>query len=209
MPGLIGKKIGMTSIFDKDGKNIPCTVIQAGPCTVTQVKTVETDGYAAVQIGFDELSEAKQRNVTKPLQKHFGEQKLTRHLKEFVVEDIAAVEVGQSFDVTIFEVGQKVDCSGTSKGKGFAGAMKRHNFKGGPGSHGHRFNRGTGSIGQSATPAKVFKGKKMPGQYGNERVTVMNLEVMQIDTDLNVVLVKGNVPGPTGGLIEIRKAAKG
>lgn len=207
--GLLGKKVGMTQVFTETGERVAVTVVQAGPVTVIQKKTQETDGYDAVQVGYEELSEAKQRNVTKPLLKHFNEQKATRHLREFQADDIASVEVGQSFDVTIFEAGQKVDLSATSKGRGFSGSMKRHNFSGGPASHGHRFNRRTGSIGQSATPARVFKNKKMPGQYGNKRVTVQNLEVVAIDTDLNVILVKGNVPGPNGGLVEIKKPAKG
>lgn len=139
----------------------------------------------------------------------FGEQKPTKLLQEFKVDNIEEVEVGQSFDVSLFEKGEIVDVSGTSKGRGFSGVMKRHNFAGGPAAHGHRFNRGTGSIGQSASPAKIFKNKKMAGQYGNVRVTVQGLEIVDVNKDLNVLLIKGAIPGPNGRFVEVRKTAKG
>ncbi len=206
--GLLGTKLGMTQVFSEDGERIPVTVIQAGPVSVIQKKTQETDGYDAVQVGFKAYNEAKARKQTKAKTGHFKGQDVTRYMREFKTDDIAAIEVGQTFDVTLFEKGQIVDVSGTTKGRGFAGVMKRHNFAGGPGAHGHRFNRGTGSIGQSATPSRVFKNKKMPGQYGNVADTVQNLEVIEVDTELNVILVRGSVPGATGRLVAITKAAK-
>ncbi len=206
--GLFGTKVGMTQFFSEEGDRIPVTVVKADPVTVVQKKTMEKDGYEAVQVGVEELSEAKVRNVTKPLKGHFKEQKPTRYLREAVADDFSAIEVGQAIDVTMFEKGDLVDVSGTSKGRGFAGVMKRHNFKGGPAAHGHRFNRGTGSIGQSASPAKIFKNKKMSGQYGNARVTIQRLEIVDINPDLNVLLIKGGIPGPNGRLVEVRKTAK-
>ncbi|MCP4296799.1 MAG: 50S ribosomal protein L3 [Proteobacteria bacterium] len=207
--GLLGTKVGMTQFFSEDGSRIPVTVIQAGPVTVIQKKTSSVDGYEAVQVGYDELSDSKAKKRSKAYQNHFKEQKTTRHLCEFNADDINAIEAGQVVDLSIFSVGQMVDVAGVSKGKGFTGVMKRHNFGGGPASHGHRFNRGTGSIGQSATPARVFKGKKMAGQHGNRRVTVQGLEIVNIDSELNVVYVKGSVPGPNSGLVEIKKTIKG
>jgi len=206
--GLFGTKVGMTQFFTEEGERVPVTVVKTDPVTVVQKKTMEKDGYEAVQVGVDELSEAKVRNVTKPLKGHFKEQKPTRYLREAVAEDFGAIEVGQAIDVTMFKKGDLVDVSGTSKGRGFAGVMKRHNFKGGPAAHGHRFNRGTGSIGQSASPAKIFKNKKMSGQYGNARVTVQRLEIVDVNPDLNVLLIKGGIPGPNGRLVEVRKTAK-
>ena len=207
--GLLGKKVGMTQLFTEDGERIPVTVIQTGPVTVIQKKTVGRDGYQAVQIGFEEIAKPKESNVNKPAKGHFKEQKPTRFLQEFKVDNIEEFEIGQTFDVNLFEKGEIVDVSGTSKGRGFSGVMKRHNFKGGPASHGHRFNRGTGSIGQSAWPAKVFKNKKMSGQYGNARVTVQGLEIAEVKADLNVLLVKGAVPGPNGRLVEVKRTTKG
>ncbi len=207
--GLLGTKVGMTQFFSEDGSRIPVTVIKAGPVTVIQKKTSSVDGYEAVQVGYDELSDSKAKKRSKAYQNHFKEQKTTRHLCEFNADNIDAIEAGQVIDLSIFSVGQMVDVAGISKGKGFTGVMKRHNFGGGPASHGHRFNRGTGSIGQSATPARVFKGKKMAGQHGNRRVTVQGLEIVNIDSDLNVVYVKGSIPGPNSGLVEIKKTIKG
>ena len=209
LKGLLGKKVGMTQYFTEDGERLPVTVVEAGPVTVIQKKTLDNDGYEAVQVGYDELNDAKAKKKSKALKGHYGDNALTRHLKEFATDDIASIEVGQTFDVTLFEKGEVVDVSGTSKGRGFAGVIKRHGFAGGPGSHGHRFNRGTGSIGMSATPARVWKNKKMPGQYGNARSTTQNLQIVDIDTELNVILVKGSIPGPNGRLVEIKKAAKG
>lgn len=206
--GLIGKKIGMTQYFTAEGERIPVTVVQTGPVTVIQKKTLEKDGYQAIQVGYDTISESKLKNVIKPLKGHFKEQKPTRYLGEFRVDDLSAIEIGKTFDVSIFEKGELVDVTGTSKGSGFSGVMKRHNFSGGPGAHGHRFNRGTGSIGQSATPARVFKNKKMAGQLGNCQVTVQCLEIVDIDNNLNVLLIKGSVPGPNGRLVRVRKTVK-
>ncbi|MDX2469634.1 MAG: 50S ribosomal protein L3 [SAR324 cluster bacterium] len=206
--GLLGTKLGMTQVFSEDGERIPVTVIQAGPCTVIQKKTQDIDGYDAAQIGFKAYNKAKAAKQTKAKTGHFKGQEVTRFMREFSVDDIATIEVGQTFDVTLFAKGQIVDVSGTTKGHGFSGVMKRHNFKGGPGAHGHRFNRGTGSIGQSATPSRVFKNKKMPGQYGNVQNTVQNLEIIEVDTELNVIMVRGSVPGANGRLVEITRAAK-
>jgi large subunit ribosomal protein L3 len=208
LSGLIGKKVGMTQVFTESGDRVPVTVIELGPVTVIQKKTVETDGYNAVQVGYEPVPEGKLRNVNSPKKGHFGDQAPTKHLKEFKTDKIEEIELGQTFDVSLFEKGQFVDVTGTSKGKGFSGVMKRHNFGGGPGSHGHRFNRGTGSIGQSATPARIFKNKKMPGQYGNAKVTVQGLEVVDIKPELNVMLVKGGIPGPNGRIVTVQPSVK-
>ncbi len=207
--GLLGKKVGMTQFFTEDGERVPVTVVQSGPVTVIQKKTVEKDGYQAVQVGFEEVVKSKEKNITKPLKGHYKDQKPTKLLREFKVENIDEIEVGQTFDVSLFEKGEIVDVSGTSKGRGFTGVMKRHNFSGGPAAHGHRFNRGTGAIGQSATPAKIFKNKKMPGQYGNVRATTQGLEIVDINKDLNVLLIKGAIPGPNGRFVEVRRTTKG
>ncbi len=206
--GLFGKKVGMSQFFTEDGDRIPVTIVQTDPARVIQKKTMEKDGYEAVQLGIQELSEAKQRNVTKPLKGHFKEQTPTRYLREVAAENYEGMEVGQAIDLNIFAKGDLVDVTGTSKGHGFSGVMKRHNFSGGPGAHGHRFNRGTGSIGQSASPAKVFKNKKMAGQYGNTRVTVQRLEIVEIKEDMNVILIKGAIPGANGQLVEVKKTVK-
>lgn len=208
LSGLLGKKVGMTQVFTETGDRVPVTVIELGPVTVIQKKTVETDGYNAVQVGFQPVTEGKLKKIKAPLKGHFGDQAPTKHLKEFGTDKIDEIELGQTFDATMFEKGQYVDVTGTSKGRGFSGVMKRHNFGGGPGSHGHRFNRGTGSIGQSATPARIFKNKKMPGQYGNAQVTVQGLEVVDIKPELNVMLVKGGIPGPNGRIVEVKPSVK-
>mgnify|MGYP003969277599 FL=1 len=207
--GLLGKKLGMTQHFTEEGECIPVTVIQTGPVTVIQKKTIEKDGYEAVQVGFEPVKENKVKNFAKPLKKHFKDQTLTRYLKEFSTDKIAEIEVGQVFDVSLFEKGERIDVTGTSKGRGFTGVFKRHNFHGGCASHGHRLHRGTGSIGQSATPAKVFKGKKMHGQHGNQTKTTQGLQVVDINKDLNIILVKGGIPGANGRLVEVKKTSKG
>lgn len=209
LDGLLGKKVGMTQLFTEDGERIPVTVVQAGPVTVIQKKTMEKDGYQAIQVGFLEITKSKEKNVNKPTQGHFKDQKPTRYLKEFRVDNIDEYEIGQIIDVNVFEKGEIVDVTGTSKGRGFTGVMKRHNFAGGPAAHGHRFNRGTGSIGQSASPARIFKNKKMAGQYGNSTVTVQGLEIVDIKADLNVLLIKGAIPGPNGRAVEVNRTAKG
>ncbi len=206
--GLLGKKLGMTQYFTEEGECIPVTIIQTGPVTVIQKKTKETDGYDAVQVGFEKIAGNKIKNVVKPIKGHFKEQTPARYLREFQARDMSSVEVGQKIDIEIFQKGDIIDVLGTSKGRGFTGVVKRHNFRGGCDSHGHRFHRGTGAIGQSASPAKVFKNKKMAGQHGNARVTVQGLKVIDIDKELNVLLVKGGIPGPNGRLVEVKKTTK-
>ncbi|MDK2886780.1 MAG: large subunit ribosomal protein [Thermosipho sp. (in: thermotogales)] len=205
MKMIIGRKIGMTRVF-KDDKAIPVTVIKAGPCYVVQKKTVETDGYNAVQLGFEEA-----RKINKPMEGVFKKAgvKPLKILKEFRVDNVENFEIGQEIKVDIFEEGDKVDITGWSKGRGFAGAMKRWGFRGGPKSHGAKFHRELGSVGQHTEPARIFKGKKMPGQYGNERVTILNSEIVKIDVDNNLIAVKGGVPGARGGLVLIRTSKRG
>jgi large subunit ribosomal protein L3 len=202
--GLIGKKLGMTSLFTSDGRYIPVTVVQTGPCIVAQVKTEKKDGYNALQLGF---GEKKTSRTNKPLQGHFKKSGGTCYsfLREFPVEKPDDYTLGQTIGVEIFKVGERVDVSGTSKGRGFAGVMKRHGFSGGKKTHGSKSHRIPGSIGCSAWPSKVIKGKKLPGQYGVERKTVKNLEVIDIRPEDNLILIKGAVPGAVSGLVEIRK----
>lgn len=203
MPGLIGKKIGMTSVFSAEGKNIPCTVIEAGPCVVTQVKTVENDGYDAIQVGY---MDKKDKHTTQPLQGHFKKAGVTpkRHLAEFksFKEDY---KLGDELTVELFADSHYVDVVGASKGKGFQGVMKRHGFSGvGESTHGQKNRlRAPGSVGASSTPSKLFKGLRMAGQDGNRRVTVQNLEVMKVMPEHNVLLVKGSVPGAKGAILYI------
>jgi len=203
--GLIGRKLGMTQIFDEEGNVVPVTVIQAGPCTVVQKKTKEKDGYTAVQLGFEE--EKKLKKVTKPLEGHFQKSGLPpfKVLREFKFDETAEIKEGDQFSVDIFQPGEKVDVVGTSKGKGFAGVVKRWGFRGGKASHGSMFHRAPGSIGASAFPSRVFKGKKLPGHMGHRRVTVKNLTVVRADKERNLLLVKGAVPGANGGLLLIRR----
>ena len=203
MPGLLGKKIGMTSVFSADGKNVPCTVIEAGPCVVTQIKTVEKDGYKAVQLGF---GEAKEKNTSKPMQGHYKKAGTTpkKHLAEFKFDE--DYNLGDTITVELFNDAQFVDVVGTSKGKGFQGRIKRWGQRRGPMTHGSHFQRHPGSIGQCAYPARVLKGVKMAGHMGNERVTVKNLSVVRIDAEQNLILVKGAVPGAKNGLVAIRMA---
>ncbi|MCB5230469.1 MAG: 50S ribosomal protein L3 [Candidatus Cloacimonas sp.] len=206
MIGLIGKKIGMTQHFDEDGKVTPVTVLKVGPCKVVQRKTVAKDGYDAIQLGFEEIEE---RKLTKPKLGHFKkyESKPYRHLREFTLEFYRDIDQGEDLDVSMFVENELVKVTGTSKGKGFAGVMKRHNFRGSVASHGsHESFRGTGSIGQSATPARVMKGKKMPGQMGNERVTVSNLRVISIDAEKGIMLIKGAVPGHRNSIVYVSKS---
>jgi large subunit ribosomal protein L3 len=205
MKGILGKKVGMTQIFDETGEVVPVTVIEAGPCYVTQIKTTERDGYEAVQLGFVEA-----KRLNKPQRGHLpkGVPDL-RHLREVAVEDISTYEVGQKIDAGIFSVGDLVDVSGTSKGKGFAGVMKRHGFAGGPKTHGQSDRaRAPGSIGSTSTPGRVWKGLRMAGHMGNQRITVQNLEVVLVDPERNLLAIKGAVPGAKGGLLTIRSAVK-
>jgi large subunit ribosomal protein L3 len=203
--GIIGKKVGMTRIFDERGRNIPVTVIEAGPCFVTQIKTDETDGYTAVQVGFDEVRE---KIITKPELGHLkGAGKVLRTLKEFRLNEINDLKVGDEINVGIFEKGDIVAVTGRSKGKGFQGTMKRHNFSGGPATHGQKDRlRAPGSIGAGSSPSRVWKGMKMSGQMGNETVTVSNIEVIEIRSDKNILLVKGSVPGSRNGILQLIKA---
>ncbi|MCK4530162.1 MAG: 50S ribosomal protein L3 [Candidatus Marinimicrobia bacterium] len=205
MNGIIGKKVGMTRIFDERGRNIPVTVIEAGPCFVTQIKTDETDGYTAVQVGFDEVRE---KIITKPELGHLkGAGKVLRTLKEFRLDEVNDLKVGDEINVGIFEKGDIVAVTGRSKGKGFQGTMKRHNFSGGPATHGQKDRlRAPGSIGAGSSPSRVWKGMKMSGQMGNETVTVSNIEVIEIRSDKNILLVKGSVPGSRNGILQLIKA---
>ena len=201
LQGFLGKKIGMTQIFREDGKVVPVTVIEAGPCVVTQVKTKETDGYEAVQLGYGDV---KRRN--KPQAGHLKNSRLSRYLREVATNDISEFAVGQTIGVDIFETGEKVDIIGTSKGRGFAGVMKRWNFGGGPRTHGQSDRaRAPGSIGGGTTPGKVYKGLKMGGHMGNRRITVKALEIIEIDAERNLLMIKGGVPGATNSLIQIRR----
>jgi large subunit ribosomal protein L3 len=208
LKAIIGKKIGMTQIFAEDGKMIPVTMLEAGPATVVQIKTSEKEGYNALQLGFGEV---KAKKVNKAMNGHFsrGESDPRRHLAEVRVEDPSGYRLGQELTVELFAKGERVDVTGTSKGKGFAGVVKRHNFAGGPGSHGAHFHRAPGSIGQAATPSRVFKGTRLPGRMGNEKVTALNLEVVDVKPERNLLLVRGSVPGPDGGLVMVRESVKG
>ncbi|MFC1919813.1 50S ribosomal protein L3 [Chloroflexota bacterium] len=202
--GILGKKIGMTHIFGIHGGMVPVTAIEAGPCVITQIKTVSKDEYEAVQVGFGETT-----RLNKPQKGHLDKLGSFRHLRELVVEDISKVKVGQKVDVGLFDTGELVDISGISKGKGFAGGMKRHNFHGGPKTHGQSDrHRAPGSIGAGTSPGRVMKGQRMAGHMGNVNVTVRNLEVLESDQERNVLLVRGAVPGPDGGLLVICKAGK-
>ena len=207
MSGLIGKKIGMTSIYDASGKVVPCTVIEAGPCVVTQVKTVETDGYSAIQLAYDEK---KEKNTTKSLKGHFAKAGTTpkKILREFTrFEEGHQKSLGDVLDVTVFEEGEFVDVSGTSKGKGFQGVVKRHHFGGvGDATHGqHNRLSAPGSMGASSYPSRVFKGMRMAGQMGNAKVKVINLQIVKIVKEKNLLLVKGSVPGANGSYIIIER----
>ncbi len=199
---LLGKKIGTTQYFDEDGRAVCVTAVEVGPCIVTQVKTVERDGYTGAQIGFEEV-----RRRSKPLMGHLQPSgALFRHLREVEVEDGGEIEIGQRLDVGIFEAGQKVDATGTSKGRGFAGGVKRHHFRGGPKTHGQSDrHRAPGSIGAGSTPGRVIKGLKMAGHMGNARVTARNLRVVQSDPGRNLLLLEGAVPGAHNSLVMIRK----
>lgn len=204
---IIAQKVGMTQIFLEDGTIVPVTVLQAGPCTVTQVKTVKNDGYSAVQLGFEDK---KEKHTTKPLQGHFKKagSEFKRHLKEFKLVDAENYELGQSITADVFEVGDLVDVSGVSKGKGFQGSIKRHGQSRGPMAHGSKSHRVSGSMGACSSPSRVFPGKALPGHMGAEKVTVQNLEVVRIDADDNVILVKGAVPGPKKAIVTIIDAVK-
>ena len=205
--GLIGKKIGMTQIFDENGLVIPVTVIEAGPCVVAQVKTSETDGYNAVQLGFGDV---KAKHINKPEMGHFAKSKLDpkKHLREFRLDSVEGINVGDELKADVFAAGDKVDIQGTSKGKGFQGVIKRHGQSRGPMGHGSMYHRRPGSMGPTSTPGRVFKGKKLPGHMGHVTVTIQNLDVVAVDMDKNVILVKGSVPGAKGAILKIKSAVK-
>jgi large subunit ribosomal protein L3 len=202
--GLLGKKIGMTRLFTESGEVAPVTLIEAGPCHVTQIKTVDTDGYNAIQIGYGQA-----KRLNKPARGHLGDAPPLRHLREIRTDDVEQYQVGQVINVDLFEPGDRVDVVGTSKGKGFAGGVKRHGFRGGPKTHGQSDRqRAVGSIGSGTTPGRVFKGMKGPGHMGHRRVTTMNLEVVKVDVARNLIAVRGAVPGWRTGLVLIRDAVK-
>jgi large subunit ribosomal protein L3 len=207
MKGIIGKKLGMTQIFLEDGTRVPVTVIQAGPCYVVQKKTTINDGYSAVQVGFESVAAA---NVNKPYLGHCTKSGhgVFRHLREFKNDQVESMNVGDEITVNEFMVDDVIDVTGTSIGKGFQGVIKRWNFKGGRASHGSRFHRAPGSIGASATPSRVFKNKKMPGQMGNAQVTVQRLKIVRVDAADNLLLIKGAVPGHKNSIIMIKKSVK-
>jgi len=199
--GILGRKLGMTQVFLADGNVVPVTVIEAGPCFVTQVRTIGKDGYEAVQLGFGEA-----KKLNRPEKGHLKTIPAGRHLREFEVDDVGEVEVGQKIDVSLFAEGDTVDVIGTSKGKGFQGVMKRHHFHGGPKTHGQSDRpRSPGSIGATTTPGRVWKGQRMGGRMGGDRVTVRNLEVVRVDPGRNLILVHGAVPGAREGLLMVRK----
>lgn len=204
---ILATKVGMTQIFNEDGVLTPVTVLQAGPCVVTQVKTVENDGYSAVQVGF---VDKREKLVNKPLKGHFDKAGVSykRYVREFKLEDPEGYAVAQEIKADVFTAGDKIDATAISKGKGFQGAIKRHGQSRGPMTHGSKFHRHAGSNGSASDPSKVFKGKKMPGQMGNKQVTIQNLEVVKVDAENNLLLVKGAVPGPKKSLVKIKESVK-
>ena len=207
MKAIIGKKIGMTQIFDEHGKVIPVTVIEAGPCVVSQVKSVETDGYNAIQLGYGDVKESK---INKPSKGLFAKAKLApkKHLREFRMDSVEGVEVGTEVKADTFVAGDKIDVQGTTKGKGFQGVIKRHGQSRGPMGHGSMYHRRPGSMGPTSTPGRVFKGKKLPGHMGRVTVTIQNLDVVRVDMDKNVILLKGSVPGAKGAILKLRTSVK-
>lgn len=208
LKGLLGRKLGMTRIFTDEGLWINVTLLEAGPCTVVQRKTADHDGYEAVQVGFGDVRE---KRCTKPLLTHFKKAGVSpkRVLREFRIDAADELKPGDEVRTDIFKAGDHVDVSGVSKGKGFQGVMKRHGFGGGPGGHGSNFHRAPGSIGASADPSEVIKGKKLPGQMGNEKITVQNLQVVDVVPEKNLLVVRGAVPGAKGGVIVVKHSVKG
>ncbi|MBX3177985.1 MAG: 50S ribosomal protein L3 [Candidatus Hydrogenedentes bacterium] len=206
--GLLGRKLGMTRVFTEDGRWIHVTLVEAGPCTVIQKKTQDSDGYDAIQVGF---GEARESRLNKPQLGHFKKagQAPKQVLREFRVQADAELNVGDEIRNDIFKAGDRVDVSGTSKGKGFAGVIKRHGMGGGPGAHGSHFHRAPGSIGQSADPSKVYKGKRLPGRMGNNNRTTQNIEIVDVDAEKNLLLLRGAVPGANGGVVVLQRSVKG
>ncbi len=208
---ILGKKIGMTQIFLKDGRLVPVTVIEAGPCPVTQVKTVDSDGYEAVQVGFGELAEMRAKKLkNKPELGHFQKAGVaaTRFVKELRLDDIAPFKVGDVIKCDVFQEGDHVDVTGTSKGHGFTGVIQRWNQHTGPMKHGSKYHRGVGSMGANSSPSRVFKNKHMAGQYGSERVTIQNLEIIRVDAERNLIMIKGAIPGANGALVTVKSSVK-
>ena len=208
MKAILGKKLGMTQFFLEDGTVIPVTVVEAGPCVVTQKKTIQTDGYSAIQLGFEDIRE---KLVSKPIKGHFNKAGVPfkRNLREYHVDNTDDYALGQEIRVDVFEKGDIVDIQGTSKGKGFQGVVKRHGFGGGRATHGSMFHRAPGSIGASADPSEVVKGKRLPGRMGNTGVTIQNLEVMDVVPEKNLLVIRGAVPGANGGMIVVKHTVKG
>lgn len=204
---IIAKKIGMTQVFTENGALVPVTVLEAGPCVVVQKKTAENDGYEAIQVGF---VDAKAKHVTKPIQGHFDKAGVTakKYVKEFKLDDASAYEIGAEIKADVFAAGDKVDASGVTKGKGFQSTIKRYNASRGPMTHGSKSHRVTGSMGSSATPSRVRKGKRMPGHMGCENVTIQNLEIVRADAEKNLILIKGAVPGAKGSILVIKDSVK-
>lgn len=205
--GMLGRKIGMTQIFTEDGSAVPVTVVQAGPMTVVQVKTEEKEGYDAVQCGFD--PETRERKVNMPAKGHFKEVAPTKVLREFRVENVAEVQPGQTYDLSVFAEGEKVNVTGTSKGKGTQGVVRRHHFAGGPASHGSQFHRRPGATGNRTFPGRVFPGKRLPGHMGAERVTIQNLTIRKLIPEKNLILIEGGIPSHNGALVTISKPGFG
>ena len=208
---ILGKKIGMTQIFVSDGRLVPVTVVEAGPCTVVMVKTEDRDGYEAIQVGFGELSEQRAKKLlNKPELGHFAKAGVApaRHLREFRFEDVSSYSVGDTIKCDVFAEGDKIDVSGTSKGHGYTGAIQRWNQHTGPMAHGSKYHRGVGSLSANSDPSRVFKNKHMSGQYGNEKVTVQNLEIVKVDAERNLLLIHGAVPGANGAFVVVRESVK-
>ncbi len=211
MKNILGRKIGMTQIFQENGAVVPVTVIEAGPIVVIQKKTVETDGYNAIQVGFAEVEEKKLKKVNKPTKGHFekSEVKVHKFVKEYRVDNVDEFEIGQEIKIDTFAEGDMVDVTGVSKGKGTAGVIKRHGFSRGRETHGSKFHRAPGGMSAATYPGRVLKGHRMAGRMGNEKVTIQNLEVVRVDADRNLLLVKGAVPGPKKGIVSIKETVKG
>lgn len=207
MKGILGRKLGMTQLFDENGKVTPVTVVEAGPVVVTQIKTNEVDGYSAIQVGFMEL---KEKHSNQPMKGHFAKAntELKRHLREFLVENTEEYTLGQELTAEVFSTNDIVDVIGTSKGKGTQGSIKRHNYGRGPEGHGSKSHRVAGARSAGSYPARVFKGRKGSGKMGHDRVTVQNLEIIKVDVEKNLLLIKGAIPGPKGGLVTVQEARK-
>ncbi len=207
MLGILGRKVGMTQVYTEDGLQIPVTVIEAGPAVITQIKSEEHDGYNALQLAF---AEKKEKKANKPEKGHFAKAQTTpkKYVAEFKVDDVNSYSLGQEIKADIFKEGQVVDVVGTSKGKGTAGGIKRHNYSRGPETHGSKYHRSSGSLGASSTPSRVAKGQKLAGHLGHERVTIQNLEVVRVDVQRNLLLIKGAVPGPKMGFVTVKPAVK-